>query len=159
METPEKFLENIKTIISSNKETVKYKRKQELKSIIATVTRVTGVNILEKTNVREVADAVKIYSYMARKFTRNGFKDIGDVINRNHATILIAKNAYTDLYNGDKEFRSKADKCMSKYFAEEGSEQPKVLAIEHINEELLKCDHTKLLRVKNYVEKIIEHGN
>ena len=96
---------------------------------------------------------------MARKFTRNGFKDIGDIVNRNHSTILIAKDAYKDLYNGDKEFRSKADKCMAKYFAEEGFEQPKVQAIEDINDELLKCDHTKLLRVKNYLNKIIVDGN
>ena len=159
METPEEFLENIKTIITSNKETAKYRKRKELESIIATVTRVTGVDILQKTNVREVADAIKIYSFMARKFTRNGFKDIGEIVNRNHSTILIAKDAYKDLYNGDKEFRNKADKCMAKYFAEEGSEQPKVEAIEDINDELLKCDHTKLLRVKNYLKKIIADGN
>ena len=47
---------------------------------------------------------------------------------------------------------------MAKYFAEDGSEQPKVQAIEDINDELLKCDHTNLLRVKNYLEKIIADG-
>lgn len=159
METPEQFLENIQTIIASNKETAKYTRMKELESIIATVVRVTGFDITQKTNVREVADAIKIYSYMARKFTRNGFKEIGNIVNRNHSTILIAKDAYKDLYNADKEFRNKADKCMAKYFAEEGSEQPKVQAIEDINDELLKCDHTKLLRVKNYLNKIIVDGN
>ena len=41
METPEQFLENIKTIITNNKKTAKYKKMKELESIIATVTRVT----------------------------------------------------------------------------------------------------------------------
>tara|TARA_R100001443_G_scaffold6700_3_gene15736 strand:- start:7423 stop:7905 length:483 start_codon:yes stop_codon:yes gene_type:complete len=159
METPEQFLENIQTIIASNKETAKYKKRKELQRIIATVVRVTGFDITQKTNLREVADAIKIYSYMARKFTRNGFKEIGNMVNRNHATILIAKNSYSSLYTTDKEFRSIADECLSKHFTEEGFEQPKVKAIEDINDELLKCDHTKLLRVKNYLKKITTDGN
>ena len=97
METPEQFLENIKTIITSNKETAKYRKRKELESIIATVTRVTGVDILQKTNVREVADAIKIYSYMARKITINLFKYIGEIVKRTQTTTVIPRYAYKNI--------------------------------------------------------------
>jgi len=157
--TPEEMLTSINEIINHNKELAKYKLKQELESIIAIITRVTGLDIREKIRTRDYVNARTIYCYMSRRFTSCTFKQIGTIINRNHATILHLSKHYSGIYKSDEDFRNLSDRCLSLYYSEQGTEQPKVEAIEDINEELLKCDHTKLLKVKNYVEKIIEHGN
>ena len=157
--TPEEMLVSINEIIKENKIQAKYNLQQELKSIIAIVTRVTGLDIRDKIRTRDYVNARTIYCYMARRFTSCTFKEIGMIIRRNHATILHLNKHYSGIYKTDTDFRNLADRCLSSYYSEQGTEQPKVEAIEDINEELLKCDHTKLLKVKNYVEKIIEYGN
>ena len=157
--TPEQMLFSINKIIKQKKEQEKYIRRQELNSILSIVNTVNSINILEKTRSRDFVNARMIYAYMSRRFTKSTFKEIGTIIKRNHATILHLNKYYNGVYKTDADFRILADRCLSGYFSEQGIEQPKVEAIEDINDELLKCDHTKLLRVKNYVEKIIEHGN
>ena len=69
---------------------LKMRKDNELKSIISVVNRVTGQDITVRSRVRPVADAVKIYSALARKFTPYTFEQIGESINRNYATILHA---------------------------------------------------------------------
>jgi tryptophan 2,3-dioxygenase len=157
--TPEEMLVSINEIIKENKIQAKYNLQKELKSIIAIVTRVTGLDIRDKIRTRDYVNARMIYAYMSRRFTSCTFKEIGMIIRRNHATILHLNKHYEGVYKTDDDFRKLSDRCLSRYFSDEGIEQPKVEAIENINDELLKCDHTKLLRVKNYVEKIIEYGN
>jgi len=148
----------INEIINKNKSKARYKMVQELKSIIAIVSSVTGVDIREKKRTRECTNARIVYCYMARRFTHCTFNEIGMIIERNHATILHLNKQYDGIYKTDQDFRKLADSCLSRYFNEQGTEQPKVEAIEDINKELLKCDYNKLLRVKNYVEKLIEYG-
>ena len=157
--TPKEMLVTINEIIGNKKDREKYIRKQKLTKILETVNSVNNINILEKTRTRDYVNARMIYAYMCRRFTESTFKEIGIGIKRNHATILHLNKHYEGVYKTDDDFRTLSDRCLSRYFSEEGIEQPKVEAIEDINDELLKCDHTKLLRVKNYLNKIIADGN
>ena len=154
--TGEDLLEDVDQLIVDMKTKIKYVKKQQLKSILESVLRVTDVDVKEKSNRHEVADSVKIFSHMAREYTNNNFKDIGEFINRNHSTIVIACNRYGDLYKTDSEFRFKADRCLSKFFAEDGEEQPKEVIIESINEDLRKCDHLTLCKIKNYIKRLLK---
>lgn len=156
---PDNLVVGINEIINKNKSKARYQIVQELKSIIAIVTRVTGLDIRDKKRTREFTNARTIYCYMARRFTSCTFNEIGMIVDRNHATILHLNKQYSGVYKTDEDFRNLADRCLSAYFSEQGTEQPKVEAIEDINEELLKCDYDKLLRVKNYVEKLIQYGS
>lgn len=149
------LLNDIDQLINAKKSEIKYIKEQQLKSILESVLRVTNVDVTERSNRTEVADAVKVFSFIAREHTNNNFKEIGDFINRDHSTIVIACNRYSDLYKTDSEFRYKADRCLSKFFAEEGEEQPKDVDIESINEDLKKCDHLTLCKIKNYIKRLL----
>lgn len=149
------ILSDIDQLINKKKKEVQYVKQHELKSILESVFRVTSVDVTERSNRSEVADAVKIFSFIAREHTNNNFKEIGEFINRDHSTIVIACNRYGDLYKTDTEFRNKADGCLSKFFAEEGEEQPKEVDIESINDDLKKCDHYTLCKIKNYIKRLL----
>ena len=45
---------------------------------------------------------------------------------------------------------------LSKFFAEDGEEQPKEVIIESINEDLRKCDHLTLCKIKNYIKRLLK---
>ncbi len=156
---PDHFIVGVTEIINKNKSKSDYTILQELKSIIAIVTRVTGLDIRDKKRARDYTNARTIYCYMCRRFTSCTFKEIGLLINRNHATVLHLNKNYGGIYKSDDDFQEMADRCLSAYFSEIGVEQPKVEAIEDINKQLSKCDVNKLLSIKNYTEKLIEHGN
>lgn len=156
---PDHFISGITEIINKNKSKSDYELIQELKSIIESVVRITGKDITSAKRSRNYTNARLIYSYMARRFTKCTFSDIGRAINRHHATILHLNKNYSGIYKTDDDFRELADRCLSAYFSEIGVEQPKVEAIEDINKYLNRCDIDKLLSIKNYSEKILEHGN
>lgn len=156
---PDHFIVGVTEIINKNKTKSDFQLIQELKSIIAIVVRITGKDITSVKRGRNYTNARLIYSYMCRRFTNCTFNDIGRSVNRNHATILHLNKNYSGVYKTDDDFRELADRCLSAYFSEMGVEQPKVEAIEDINKYLSKCDINKLLSIKNYSEKILEHGN
>jgi chromosomal replication initiation ATPase DnaA len=151
-------LNAIESLINEKKQRVVYKNKQHLKSIIYTILSVTGVDIRARSNKREVADAVKIYSHMAREYTDNSFHEIGKSINRNHSTICHSLKNYNSLYRYDDAFRLLADQCISKHFAENGQDQPKDIELESINTLLLKCNYYLLSKIKNYIKRQIDNN-
>ena len=155
---PQIVLKAIDGIIRDKKEKIYYKNQQHLKSIIYTILSVTGIDVKTRTNERVVADAVKIYSYMAREYTDNSVKNIGLAINRDHSTISISYKNYNNLYKYDDDFRLKSDQCLTKYFAENGEEQPKDLELEEINKLLLKCNVHLLIKIKAYLIRQIENN-
>ena len=146
-------------IIKEKKEKEKKFRTKQLQSILNIVNIENSINISKITRTRDYVNARMIYAYMCRRFTKCTFKEIGILIERNHATIIHLIRHYEGVYKTDSDFKILSDRCLSSYYSEKGIEQPKVKAIEDINDELLKCDHTKLLRVKNYLNKIIADGN
>ena len=114
---------------------LKMRKDNELKSIISVVNRVTGQDITTRSRVRPVADAVKIYSVLARKFTPYTFEQIGESINRNYATILHAFKCYDDLYKTEVEFREYAKSCIETiHNANSVEDTPRDIELEKINE-------------------------
>lgn len=64
---------------------------ETLYKICDVVHRETGVDIiLQNARTRNVVDAKRIYSKIARDLTKYSFDKIGKVVNKNHATVAIA---------------------------------------------------------------------
>ena len=151
--TATELIEEVQTFISKKSEKEKINQIKDLESIIATVLRVTKCDVTNKSRVSENADAVKIYSYMARRFTKNTFNTIGKVINRNHATILYACKSFYNIYKTDKSFRQLADSCVSKHQDEMGMEdRPKEMMLDEIKYDLRKCSIEELRKIKRWIK-------
>ena len=87
----------------------------DLIEIIAVVeSAFNGVNLQKKTTLRPNPDAVKIYAYIAVKYTKLNRATIGAYINRTHSTITVAIQRFHDLYKVDNEFKIVADYCIKK---------------------------------------------
>lgn len=86
--------------------------------IVYTVCELMGVNqeeIASKSRLSKLSVARCLISYFLRRDTSMSFLEIGGVIGgRDHSTIIYQVNQYNDLYNGDKHFRSIADKVQSR---------------------------------------------
>ena len=61
---------------------------------------------------RDYTDARKVYSYIARRCTRYTSNQIGKIINRTHASILICHNRANELMERDENFRMSIRYCM-----------------------------------------------
>jgi len=151
METPHELL---------NAE-LKMRKDNELKNIISVVNRVTGQDITTRSRVRPVADAVKIYSSLARKFTPYTFEQIGESINRNYATILHAFNCYDDLYKTEVEFREYAKSCIETiHNANSVEDSPRDIELDKIKGLLEICTTEELKKLKrNIYKNFIPSGN
>ena len=73
-----------------------------------------GINLQKKTTLKPNPDAVKIYAYIAVKYTKLNRATIGAYINRTHSTITVAIQKFHDLYEVDDQFRISADYCIKK---------------------------------------------
>ncbi len=146
METPEQF-----ELLNAE---LKMRKDNELKSIISVVNRVTGQDITTKSRVRPVADAVKIYSALARKFTPYTFEQIGESINRNYATILHAYKCYDDLFKTDIEFRDFAKSCIETiHNANSVEDTPRDKEVDTIKGLLEICTTEELKKIKRNIYK------
>lgn len=151
--TPTQLIEEVQTFITSKSEKEKLKQILELQSIIATVLRVTKCDVTNRSQKRDNADALKIYSYMARRFTKNTYHTIGKVVNRNHATIICAYKAFFTIYKTENNFRELTDSCVSKHQDELGMEdRPKEIMLHEIKDDLIKCSIDELKRIKNWIK-------
>jgi hypothetical protein len=72
------------------------------------------IDISIKTRRKPYPDAIKIYSYIARKKTNYGTVEISKLINRSHSTVCIAIAKCNDLMQVDKDFRNKVSYCTNK---------------------------------------------
>lgn len=133
---------------------LKIRSENELKNIISVVNRVTGQDITSKSRVRPVADAVKIYSALARKFTPYTFEQIGESINRNYATILHAHKCYDDLFKTDVVFRDFAKSCIETiHNANSVEDSPRDKEVDTIKELLEICTTEELKKIKRKIYK------
>lgn len=70
------------------------------------------IDISEKTRRTPYPDAIKIYSYIANQATQYTTKEIADLVNRDHSTIVIAIQRCEDLMQIDRDFRNKVKYCI-----------------------------------------------
>lgn len=87
-------------------------------SIVYTVCEILNVTqeeIASKSRLRKLSVARCLISYFLRRDTSMSLLEIGKVLGgRDHSTVLYQVNQYNDLYKGDKQFRSIADKVQSR---------------------------------------------
>ena len=77
----------------------------------------TGIDILENTRKRQVVDLRRIFCYHSRYNLSEGltYADIGDYLDKHHATIVHTVKQYSDLYRTDISFRAKANYFIFKF--------------------------------------------
>ena len=67
----------------------------ELNEILKAVSEVTNVSkeeIISKIKTKDIVLARHLYCYISVKKTNKSLKEIGEFINRNHATVIHANN-------------------------------------------------------------------
>jgi hypothetical protein len=102
--------------------------KEEIKTkILNTIQKVTGVDITTKTRKYEFIEARMIY-YKLLRDRGYSLQEIGDTLDKNHATVLHAINVFEDIIEYDKDL------------AEKYSESIQLLAGEKIDKYISKDD-------------------
>ena len=86
----------------------------ELEIIKNIVESTFEVDLSSKSRTRFLADKKKIYSRLAREKTFYSFQQIGDKIEKNHATIISHLTTSEMLLNYDKDFKRDYELCESK---------------------------------------------
>lgn len=80
----------------------------QITDIVAAVKESTNIDMCEiRSNTREsdIKDARHLLAYFLKKRTNLTFKKIGDLINRNHATVLQACKRVNDMREYDPYFK------------------------------------------------------
>lgn len=81
--------------------------KEEIKTkILNTIQKVTGVDITTKTRKYEFIEARMIY-YKLLRDRGYSLQEIGDTLDKNHATVLHAINVFEDIIEYDKDLVEK----------------------------------------------------
>ena len=81
--------------------------KEEIKTkILNTIQKVTGVDITTKTRKYEFIEARMIY-YKLLRDRGYSLQEIGDTLDKNHATVLHGINVFNDIKDYDKDLREK----------------------------------------------------
>lgn len=85
----------------------------ELIKIKVIVERVANVgSISTKSKEHHLADARRIYCYLARKLTTYSYREIGEVINRDYSTVIYLINKTEELIEFDKDFEQLFNRCL-----------------------------------------------
>jgi hypothetical protein len=81
--------------------------KEEIKTkILNTIQKVTGVDITTKTRKYEFIEARMIY-YKLLRDRGYSLQEIGDTLDKNHATVLHGINVFNDIKDYDKDLMEK----------------------------------------------------
>tara|TARA_R110000824_G_scaffold380565_1_gene572996 strand:+ start:512 stop:886 length:375 start_codon:yes stop_codon:yes gene_type:complete len=79
-----------------------------INSIINSITKITGIEMSKlqsPSRKREIVDARHLFCYFAKKQSKLSCQAIGDIINRNHASVIHAVKKVTQLKQTDREFK------------------------------------------------------
>lgn len=87
---------------------------ESIEKLVCDYYRLDPKDIHTKSRRREVVQARQIAMYLSRKYTKNSLSMIGQYIGkRDHATVLYACNAVSDLLKYDKNFRQSLESIES----------------------------------------------
>lgn len=87
-----------------------------ISSVVSAIVKTTGIEfskVQSHSRRREIVDARHLFCYFARKESKMSFKEIGDIINRDHASVMHASNKVKNLMEYDKEFMQKVPEITS----------------------------------------------
>lgn len=79
-----------------------------INSIVSAIVKVTGIEfnrIQSPKRQREIVNARQLFCYFTRKRTELSFSEIGDIINRDHATVIHSVKEIKNLLTYDREFK------------------------------------------------------
>ena len=68
---------------------------------------ISKAELLSKKRIRNYSDARKIISYLLRKNTLLSFVEIGEILKRDHSTIIMQINTANCLLETDKKFKER----------------------------------------------------
>lgn len=86
------------------------KTADEIIDDICSKLQLTPRDIIGSRSYRSFVDARIIITWHLRKKTSLTFEDVGQHINKNHATAIYYYNLYEKLYNNNKYFKQKVNK-------------------------------------------------
>jgi len=99
----------------SEKELLSERNFYDYNDIIKVVSLITGISkekMLSRTRLREAVKARQIAMYLIYKYTQFSTTIVGAIFNRDHATMIYAKNTIEDSLNGyDPILRGFVEKC------------------------------------------------
>lgn len=88
----------------------------ELDKIIELVNKHFDVDIMQKSQKRNIVMARASYYWIAQKSTKKSLSKIGLKVNKNHATVIHSIKNFEDWLNFDKEFKEKFEVLRKKIF-------------------------------------------
>jgi chromosomal replication initiation ATPase DnaA len=78
-------------------------------------TLVSKSDLLDGKQTRRVADARKIYCYLAKQNTKYSLSEIGRFINKDHATVCYSIKTVENLLKIDKIFKNKYSQIINEF--------------------------------------------
>jgi len=86
--------------------------------IIKKIVMDSGVNILSSSRDHEVVINRWLYFTLAKEYTDYSFREIGEIVGRNHATVIYGLKQFENECKWDKDLQTKYDRlsiiCMKK---------------------------------------------
>jgi hypothetical protein len=128
--------------------------KEEIKTkILNTIQKVTGVDITTKTRKYEFIEARMIY-YKLLRDRGYSLQEIGDTLDKNHATVLHGINVFNDIKDYDKDLMEKYSAAIQLLAGEKISKYitPDEYAVEFA-EWLLKDSDLVIIDVKDLLKE------
>ena len=107
----------------NNNKNIYMTNNKKLQSIVEYVSEKTGIDILMMSRGRQIVYARALYCKIALKATNASLTNIGDVIGKNHATIIHARNNIFHLIESDVFYMN----IYKEFFGEKISEQSEFL--------------------------------
>ena len=97
-------------------------QKETRNAVCESISKVLGVNILDKSRKRELINGRMIYYALLRDMNYS-WTSIARSVDKNHATIISAYRTFEDLVSHDRELQSDYDMVKANYY-ERNNEHP-----------------------------------
>lgn len=139
------------------------RKKKNIDYILSVIEAETGLNLLDPTRKREYVDARAMACFIMHRNLKLTLSQIGEIFNKNHATVLHSLKLFDNLYETDYRFQEKFDKIKGIYCKKTPVEEPVDLKDEHIKKlQKLYDNKIKVLtlennQLKNVKSKYQEH--
>ena len=114
--------------------------------------------ILSRSRVRQVVDARRLYSGILRNVFRLTFQEIGDILNKNHATILHNINQHDTFVRILKSYKKNYEEIERALMLDDNYYIHEVKEVERKMEDLSKRLDELIERKNNYKLKIQNNG-
>lgn len=133
-------------------------RDEKIQSEITQRYNVAWSIIEGKSRIRKVVDARRLYSGILRNVFRLTFQEIGDILNKNHATILHNINQHDTFVRILKSYKKNYEEIERSLMLDDNYYIHEVKEVERKMEDLAKRLDELIERKNNYKLKIQNNG-